>query len=237
MDEVLRLSGVHALYGDSHVLRGVSFRLRPNRLLVLLGRNGAGKTTCISSIIGFLPPRQGEITLLGEPIAGRTPEAIAGRGVGLVPQGRRLFPSLTVRENLTVARRRRREGAVAWQLEDVYRMFPQLEARQRQLAGVLSGGEQQMVAIGRALLCNPKVLLLDEPSEGLAPQVVAEVARILLDLKGRGLSMVLVEQNTGLALQVADDVVILDGGTIVYDGSAEDIKQRREVLEAHLGIL
>lgn len=237
MDEVLRLSGVHALYGDSHVLRGVSFRVRADRLLVLLGRNGAGKTTCISAIVGFLPPREGDITLLGERIAGRPPEAIAARGVGLVPQGRRLFPSLTVRENLIVARRRPRDGAAGWQLEDVYRMFPQLQARQRHLAGVLSGGEQQMVAIGRALLGNPRLLLLDEPSEGLAPQVVAEVARILLQLKRRGLSMVLVEQNTGLALQVADDVAILDGGVIVYEGTVEDIRQRREVLEAHLGII
>jgi branched-chain amino acid transport system ATP-binding protein len=234
--EALRLSGVEAFYGESHVLRGVSFCLEPGRLLVLLGRNGAGKTTCINSIIGFLPPRQGEITLFGEPIARRAPEVIAAKGVGLVPQGRRLFPSLTVRENLLVAARSPRNGA-AWGLEDVYGLFPQLRARQHALAAHISGGEQQMVAIGRALLLNPRVLLLDEPSEGLAPQIVASVAQALLALKERGLSMVLVEQNTGLALKVADDVVLLDHGTIVHDGTVEDIRSRREVLEAHLGIV
>jgi branched-chain amino acid transport system ATP-binding protein len=237
VDEALRLSGVHALYGDSHVLRGVSFCLRPGRLLVLLGRNGAGKTTCIHSIIGFLPPREGEIALFGEPIARRAPEDIAAKGVGLVPQGRRLFPSLTVRENLLVGARAPRNGSPGFALDDVYRLFPQLRPRQRTLAGLLSGGEQQMVAIGRALLLNPRVLLLDEPSEGLAPQIVAGVARALLALKERGLSMVLVEQNTGLALEVADDVVLLDHGAIVYDGTARDLEGRRDVLEAHLGIV
>ena len=237
MDEALRLSGVHAYYGESHVLRGVSFCLRRGRLLVLLGRNGAGKTTCIASIIGFLPPREGEVALFGEAIARRAPEAIATRGVGLVPQGRRMFPSLTVRENLLVAARPPRNGDGAWSLPDVYGLFPQLRAREHALAGTLSGGEQQMAAIGRALLCNPRVLLLDEPSEGLAPQVVASLARALVALKERGLSMVLVEQNTGLALKVADDVVILDRGTIVYDGTAKDVAGRRELLEAHLGIV
>jgi branched-chain amino acid transport system ATP-binding protein len=235
--EALRLSGVEALYGGSHVLRGVSFCLGAGRLLVLLGRNGAGKTTCIDSIIGFLPPRQGEILLFGEPIARRAPEVIAAKGVGLVPQGRRLFPSLTVRENLLVAARPPRNGGPAWKLEDVYGVFPQLRARQHALAAHISGGEQQMVAIGRALLLNPRVLLLDEPSEGLAPQIVASLAQALLALKARGLSMVLVEQNTGLALKVADDVVLLDHGIIVHEGSAAELRERRELLEAHLGIV
>lgn len=237
MDEALCLSDVHAFYGESHVLKGVSFSLQHNQLLVLLGRNGAGKTTCINSIIGFLPPRQGEIHLFGEPIARRSPEAIAQKGVGLVPQGRRIFPSLTVRENLLVASHKPVDGsAQTWGVEEVFRAFPQLRDRQHHLGGFLSGGEQQMLAIGRALMSNPRVLLLDEPSEGLAPQIVAEVRRVLLALKERGLAIVLVEQNTGLALKVADDVVILNGGCIVYEGTAEDIQNRHDILVANLGI-
>ena len=238
MNEALGLTDVQAYYGDSHVLKGVSFSLRPNRLLVLLGRNGAGKTTCISTIIGFLPPRRGEIRLFGEPIARRPPEEIARKGVGLVPQGRRIFPSLTVRENLLVASHRRPGGVgQGWGQEEVFQAFPQLRDRKHQLAGTLSGGEQQMLAIGRALMSNPRVLLLDEPSEGLAPQIVAEVGRVLLALKEQGQSIALVEQNTGLALKVADDVVILNGGRIVYDGTVEDIRARRDILETNLGIL
>jgi branched-chain amino acid transport system ATP-binding protein len=237
VSEVLGLTRVQAYYGESHVLRGVSFSLQRNRLLVLLGRNGAGKTTCINSIIGFLPPREGEIMLFGQSIAGRTPEQIARLGVGLVPQGRRVFPNLTVRENLLVASRRPSEGGgQGWVQEKVFDVFPQLRDRENQLAGLLSGGEQQMLAIGRALMSNPRLLLMDEPSEGLAPQIVAEVGRVLMALKEQGLSIVLVEQNTGLALKVADDVVILNGGCVVYNGTVEDIQNHREILVANLGI-
>jgi branched-chain amino acid transport system ATP-binding protein len=237
VSEVLGLTGVHAYYGESHVLRGVSFSLQRNRLLVLLGRNGAGKTTCINSIIGFLPPRKGEIMLFGQSIAGRTPEQIAHLGVGLVPQGRRVFPNLTVRENLLVASRRPLEGGgQGWVQEKVFDVFPQLRDRENQLAGLLSGGEQQMLAIGRALMSNPRLVLMDEPSEGLAPQIVAEVGRVLTALKAEGLSIILVEQNTGLALKVADDVVILNGGCVVYNGAVEDIQNHREILVANLGI-
>jgi branched-chain amino acid transport system ATP-binding protein len=215
----------------------VSFSLKPNRVLVLLGRNGAGKTTCINTIFGFLPPRQGDIELFGESIARRPPEVIAQKGMGLVPQGRRIFPSLTVRENLLVAARKPLSKATqCWGQEEVFRAFPQLGTRQHHLGGCLSGGEQQMLAIGRALMSNPLVVLMDEPSEGLAPQVVAEVGRVLLALKEQGLSIILVEQNTGLALKVADEVVILNNGSIVYDGTAEDICSHREILEANLGI-
>jgi branched-chain amino acid transport system ATP-binding protein len=238
VDEALCLTGIHAFYGDSHVLRGVSFALQRNELLVLLGRNGAGKTTCINTIIGFLPPRQGEIRLFGESIAGRPPESIARKGAGLVPQGRRIFPSLTVRENLLVAAHKPIDVAArGWGQEEVFRTFPQLRDRQHHLGGFLSGGEQQMLAIGRALMSNPRVVLMDEPSEGLAPQIVAEVGRVLLALKGQGLSIVLVEQNRGLALKVADKVVILNNGSKVYDGTSEDIQNHHEILEANLGIL
>src|SRR6201991_1328376 len=165
--EALSLSNVNAFYGDSHILHDVGFSLREGHVLALLGRNGAGKTTCISTIVGFLTPKEGDIRLFGEPIGGLSPERIARLGVGLVPQGRRIFPSLTVQENLVVARQRRDTGTKAWNLERIYDLFPRLRERHTQFAGTLSGGEQQMLAIGRALMGNPRVLLLDEPSEGL----------------------------------------------------------------------
>ena len=233
----LAVRGVNALYGDSHVLHEVSFSVKPGRVLALLGRNGAGKTTCISTIIGFLPPRDGDIRLQGEPIAGLSPEIIARRGVGLVPQGRRVFASLSVYENLIVAQRKPLDAvAKAWTLEDVFATFPRLGERQQQAAGSLSGGEQQMLAIGRALVSNPSVLLLDEPSEGLAPLIVHEVGETLLKLKAQGFSILLVEQNTTLALRVADDVVILNTGRIVYDGTAADARNQPELLHANLGV-
>src|SRR5580704_7637207 len=167
--DALNLTNVHSFYGDSHILHGVDFALRAGGVLALLGRNGAGKTTCISTIIGFLNPRGGEIRLFGEPIAGFSPERISRLGIGLVPQGRRVFPSLTVRENLLVAQQRENTTSKPWNIDRIYDMFPGLRERHAQFAGTLSGGELQMLAIGRALMGNPRVLLLDEPSEGLAP--------------------------------------------------------------------
>jgi branched-chain amino acid transport system ATP-binding protein len=233
----LRLTGVNALYGESHVLRDVSFALGAGRVLALLGRNGAGKTTCMNAIIGWLPARSGEIGLFGEAIRGLSPEAISRRGVGLVPQGRRIFPSLTVHENLCVAERRRGPRAARGAIDEVLARFPVLAQRRAQLAGSLSGGEQQMLAIGRALVGNPRVLLLDEPSEGLAPRIVHEVGETLLALKERGFSILLVEQNSALALRVADDVAILNTGRIVHEGTAADVRARPELLHTHLGIL
>src|SRR5713226_3615196 len=165
------LTNVHAFYGDSHILHGVSFSLQPGGVLALLGRNGAGKTTCISTIIGFLRPKNGEIRLFGEPIQGLSPERISQLGIGLVPQGRRIFASLTVRENLVVAEQRENAAVDPWSVDRIYDLFPRLSERDTQFAGTLSGGEQQMLAIGRALMGNPRVLLLDEPSEGLAPLI------------------------------------------------------------------
>jgi branched-chain amino acid transport system ATP-binding protein len=232
--DALALSRVDAFYGDSHALHDVSFSLREGRVLSLLGRNGAGKTTCIHSIIGFLPIRSGEIHLFGERIDSLAPEAIARKGVGLVPQGRRIFPSLTVQENLAVAARG--NGAKEWDLAAAMRVFPQLAERQRQTAGSLSGGEQQMLAIARALMTNPRVLLLDEPSEGLAPALVAEVGRVLAKLRASGLSILLVEQNTKLALGLADEVVTLNSGHVAYDGPCERIKRDEAFLTQHLGV-
>jgi branched-chain amino acid transport system ATP-binding protein len=234
--DALNLTNVHAFYGDSHILHGVSFSLQPGGVLALLGRNGAGKTTCISTIIGFLKPRGGEIRLFGEPIEGLSPERISQLGIGLVPQGRRIFPSLTVRENLMVAQQRENTADKPWNVERIYGLFPRLRERHAQFAGTLSGGELQMLAIGRALMGNPRVLLLDEPSEGLAPLIVAEVARTVRRLKEEGQSIVLVEQNLRFALDVADRAVILNTGRCVFAGDAGDILNNDELIAQNLGV-
>src|SRR5262249_2079524 len=210
--------------------------LRSGTVMALLGRNGAGKTTCISTVAGFLRPREGHIRLYGEPIEGLTPERLSHLGIGLVPQGRRVFPSLTVRENLLVAEQRRKGSVKRWTLDRVYEMFPHLRERDAQYAGTLSGGEQQMLAIGRALMGNPRVLLLDEPSEGLAPLIVAEVGRTIKRLKDEGQSIVLVEQNRQLALEVADSAVILNTGRCVFAGKASELEENEELITQNLGV-
>jgi branched-chain amino acid transport system ATP-binding protein len=235
-EAALNLANVEAFYGDSHILHAVSFSLQPGGVLALLGRNGAGKTTCISTIIGFLKPRGGEIRLFGEPIDGLSPERISHLGIGLVPQGRRIFSSLTVRENLIVAQQREDTTAKPWNVERIYAMFPRLRERHAQVAGTLSGGELQMLAIGRALMGNPRVLLLDEPSEGLAPLIVAEVGRTIKRLKDEGQSIVLVEQNLKLALEVADQAVILNTGRCVFSGTACDVLNNEELIAQNLGV-
>jgi branched-chain amino acid transport system ATP-binding protein len=234
--DALSLTDVHTFYGDSHILHGVSFSLQPGGVLALLGRNGAGKTTCISTIIGFLKPQEGEIKLFGEPIERLSPERISHLGIGLVPQGRRIFPSLTVRENLIVAQQRESATAKPWSVDRIYALFPGLRERHAQFAGTLSGGEQQMLAIGRALMGNPRVLLLDEPSEGLAPLIVAEVGRTIRRLKEEGQSIVLVEQNIKLALGVADQVVILNTGRCVFTGNTSDVLNNEELIAQNLGV-
>jgi branched-chain amino acid transport system ATP-binding protein len=234
--EALRIDGLEAYYGDSHVLHGLSFALRTGEVLALLGRNGAGKTTCISSIMGLLPPRSGRIALFGRPIAGLPPEKISRGGIGLVPQGRRVFPSLSVRENLDIARQREETTERPWSLERIWQLFPQLAERKRQLAGSLSGGEQQMLAIGRALMGNPGVLLMDEPSEGLAPLIVAEVGRTIGKLKADGQSILLVEQNSRLAMSLADHVVILNTGRVVFDGRVEEATADEDLIAQNLGV-
>jgi len=230
--DALTLSDVNAYYGDSHVLHGVSLTLPEGRLLALLGRNGAGKSTCLGTVVGWLKPRGGHVGVFGESIGGLAPEAIVARGVALVPQGRRIFPTLSVRENLLVAQR----GPGKWTMERVFETFPRLRERRSQAAGSMSGGEQQMLAIGRALMGNPRVLLMDEPSEGLAPQIVAEVGSIIAGLRAEGLSIVLVEQNFGLALSLADDVAIINTGRIVFTGSAAEIAADHSAVDRHLGV-
>jgi branched-chain amino acid transport system ATP-binding protein len=232
----LSLKDVDAYYGDSHVLCNVSFAAGEGRLLGLLGRNGAGKTTCMNVTVGLLPARRGAVEVFGHPVHRLPPEQIAARGVALVPQGRRIFKSLTVRENLIVAARRPALRAAEWTLDSVFRMFPRLSERRSQMAAHLSGGEQQMLAIGRALMSNPRVLLMDEPSEGLAPQIVAEVMATIRKLKESGLSIVLVEQNPNLVFDVADEVVILNSGRVAVVDAAANLKGGAVDLRQHLGI-
>jgi branched-chain amino acid transport system ATP-binding protein len=236
-NSALKLSGIDAFYGDSHVLQQVSFALGEGRLLGLLGRNGAGKSTCMNVSVGLLPPRAGSVEVFGTPVTRLPPEMIAARGVALVPQGRRVFRSLTVRENLMVAAHLGFATQHApWTADTVFAMFPRLAERRGQLAGHLSGGEQQMLAIGRALMANPRVLLMDEPSEGLAPQIVAEVMATIRKLKASGLSIVLVEQSPKLVFDIADDIVILNSGRVAVVSTAEKLKGDGVDLRQHLGI-
>jgi branched-chain amino acid transport system ATP-binding protein len=235
----LSLENVNAYYSDSHVLADVSFELGEARMLGLLGRNGAGKTTCMHATMGLLPPRRGQVRVFGAPVAGLSPEMIAARGVALVPQGRRIFKSLTVRENLIVAARKPEAGVskhAPWTEDTVFGIFPRLKERSSQIAAHLSGGEQQMLAIGRALMGNPRVLLMDEPSEGLAPQIVAEVMATIRKLKESGLSIVLVEQNPKLVFDVADDIVILNTGRVAVVSTPAELTKDGVDLRQHLGV-
>jgi branched-chain amino acid transport system ATP-binding protein len=237
-NSALRLTDIEAFYGDSHVLQKVSFALGEGRLLGLLGRNGAGKSTCMNVGVGLLPPRAGAVEVFGASVSRLPPELIAARGVALVPQGRRVFKSLTVRENLMVAAHTGFAGRdhAPWTEQTVFAMFPRLAERRSQIAGYLSGGEQQMLAIGRALMANPRVLLMDEPSEGLAPQIVAEVMATIRKLKESGLSIVLVEQSPKLVFDIADDIVILNSGRVAVVSTAAALKSDGVDLRQHLGV-
>ena len=228
---MLDVEAIHTYYGDSHVLHGVSLRVAPGEAVALLGRNGAGKTTAIRSIVGFTPPRAGRVVFEGRAIERWPSYRIARSGLALVPQGRRIFAPLSVRENLLLGARP--EG---WTLERVFALFPRLREREQQSGGTLSGGEQQMLAIGRALMSNPRVLLMDEPSEGLAPQIVAEVMSTIRRLKEQGLSIVLVEQNAKLVFDVADDIVILNSGRVAVEGQTAELQRRGIDLRQLLGI-
>ena len=228
---MLRVEGLHTYYGDSHVLHGVSLEVAPGEAVVLLGRNGAGKTTLIRSLVGFTPSRQGTVTWEGRPIQHWPAHRIARRGLALVPQGRRIFAPLTVRENLSLGAR-----GTGWTVERVLDLFPRLRERAGQLGGTLSGGEQSMLALGRALVTNGRLLLLDEPSEGLAPIVVREIGQVIRRLKDQRLSILLVEQNYHLALAVADRVYVMSKGQIVYAGTPAGLEAAEDIKRRYLGV-
>jgi branched-chain amino acid transport system ATP-binding protein len=218
---MLQVLDLYTSYGLSQVLFGVSLDVSRGEGICLLGRNGVGKTTTLRSIVGLTPPRQGRVLFDGADITGWPPHRVARQGIGFVPQERRLFADLSVRENLEVARRAPASSASAWTVERIYQAFPLLAALDRRRAGYLSGGEQQMLAVGRALMGNPRLLILDEPSEGLAPLVVAALAEQIATLKQDGLTILMAEQNLALALALADGIVILDKGHVRYSGRVE----------------
>ena len=232
---MLELLDIDTYYGNRHILHGVSIQVKAGTVVALLGRNGMGKTTTMRTIIGFTPPRSGSIHFCGKEIAGMSPEKIARTGIALVPQGRMIFPSLSVAENLMIAARGTNTDG-AWTLDKIYEQFPILKKRAKYKSNLLSGGEQQMLAIARALMTNPKLILMDEPSEGLAPIVVAEIGGIIRGLKQRNYSILLVEQNISQALELADDVYIMSKGSIVYESAPEALRDNDLIKNKYLGV-
>jgi len=229
---MLKVEDIHTYYGDSYVLQGISLQVTPGSVVALLGRNGMGKTTLIRSVAGFTPPRTGKVVFKGEDVT-RLPDFRRMRmGIGIVPQGRWVFPSLTVRENILIGAGRPGE----WNLAEIYKLFPRLEERARHLGNKLSGGEQQMLAIARALMTNPDLLLMDEPTEGLAPLMVQVVADAILRLKGTGHTILLAEQNLLMALKVADFTHVLSRGRIVHSASPQELWENELVKKNYLGI-
>jgi len=231
---LLRLAGINTFYGESHILRDLSLNIEKGELVTLLGRNGAGKTTTVKTIMGILSPRSGAITLNGKNIVGRSPHEIAKQGVGFVPEDRRIFPSLTVVENIMFPVWGR--GAEGWGLEKIFNFFPALKARSNNKGSQLSGGEQQMLAIARILRAKMDLILLDEPTEGLAPLLIRSIGEIIKEIKKSGLTILLIEQNTRFATQYADKHNILYGGGIVYSESNDKFKHDHEIQKRYLGV-
>jgi branched-chain amino acid transport system ATP-binding protein len=229
---ILQVEGIHTYYGLVHMLHGVSLSVREGEFVGLLGRNGAGKSTTIKSIIGLVPPRRGRVLFKGEEITGQPPYRIARRGIAYVPGTRGIFAQLTTLENLNMVRNRRSR----WTLDDVLKRFPKLAELKNRRGRYLSGGEQQMLAIGRALVTGPELLLFDEPSQGLAPMVIESVIHMLKELKSERVSMLLVEQNVEMALELVDRVLILDQGSIVYEGKPDELRQNTAIQTAYLGL-
>jgi branched-chain amino acid transport system ATP-binding protein len=232
---MLELVDIHTYYGESHVLQGVSLKVEKGSVVAVLGRNGMGKTTTIHSIIGLTPPRHGKVIFKEKEVTHLQPYKISQMGMSLVPQGRRIFPSLSVKENLTMAARGRGK-AEAWSLDKVYSLFPVLKERANLRGNLISGGEQQMLTIGRALMTNPDLLLMDEPSEGLAPLIVQQLGNTINQLHKSGLSILLVEQNVHLALSVADYVYIVSKGMIVYESTPDGLKDNEEAQVTYLAV-
>ncbi len=233
---MLEVRDLHSYYGDAHVIHGVSLTVAVGEVVALLGRNGMGKTTIIRSIMGLSPPqvRSGSVRWRGEELVGKRPHHIAGRKIAIVPQGRRLFPSLTVTEHLTMLKPAR--ATEGWTMDKVFDLFPRLRERRYHRGGQLSGGERQMLAVGRALMIDPELILMDEPSEGLAPVMVQHLEQIVIDLRKAGLSILLVEQNLYSALATSERIYVLDTGKIVFEGPTSELAKEPERLFGYLGV-
>jgi branched-chain amino acid transport system ATP-binding protein len=229
---ILEIKDIHTYYGTSHILFGISMYIKEGEAVCLLGRNGAGKTTTLKSIIGLTPPKKGSIQFQGNEIAGKPPYNIARRGVGFVPDDRRIFPDLTVRQNIMLAKNDR-EGSI-WNLERIYSLFPKLKDLDTNMGGHLSGGEQQMLTIARTLMTNPSLLLLDEPGEGLAPLVVKSMGEQLMEIKKMGVTMLICEHNVGLAMSLSDRAYIMEKGAICYQGTISDLKANEDIRKKSL---
>lgn len=232
---MLALSGVHAHYGSSHILQGVDLEIKEGEVVALLGRNGVGKTTTIRTVMGSLPASGGAVTFKGQNVTKQAPHRRARLGMGLVPQGRGVYPNLSVEEQLDLPPKRK-NGTSEWSKEAVYELFPRLAERKKNSGSQLSGGEQQMLSMARALCGEPELLLLDEPSEGLAPQIVEQVGEVLKTLRAGNLSILIVEQNLNLALSVADRVYIMNKGRIVHEASAKELSEDKETQHRLLGV-
>jgi len=233
---MLTVESIETAYGVSQVLFGVSLEVETGQVVTLLGRNGMGKTTTVRSIMGIVRPKAGEVRFLGRPIHGLPSYRVAQIGIGLVPEGRQVFPNLTVRENLVATAANRGGGTDPWTVETVFDLFPQLAERQRVLGGALSGGEQQMLAIGRALMTNTRLLILDEAAEGLAPLVRAEIWRCIAGLKARGQSILLIDKDVAALTRIADAHYILEKGQIVWRGTSAELRAREDIQHRYLGV-
>ncbi|PCD01423.1 ABC transporter ATP-binding protein [Halopseudomonas pelagia] len=233
---LVEVRGLHTFYGNSHVLHGVDLQIAPGETLALLGRNGMGKSTTIRSLLGLTPARSGEVRIKGKDVTGSAPHQMIRRGIGYVPEGRGMFPNLTVRESLLMAARPGVNGRRGWSLDRVLETFPRLGERFAHLTGNLSGGEQQMVAIGRALMTNPELMILDEATEGLAPLIRKEIWEVIRLIKASGIATLVVDKNVNVLLDLADRSMIMVKGRVVYDGPSQDLKSHPQILRTHIGL-
>ena len=233
---IIEAVGLHTFYGESHVLHGVDLSVAPGETLGLMGRNGMGKTTLLRSILGLTPPRRGEVRINGKRMTGAKPHLIAREGIAFVPEGRGIFPDLTVREHLFLAARRGRDGGREWTCDRVLALFPRLAERVSQSGGLLSGGEQQMLTIARALVTNPALLILDEATEGLAPLIAKEIWAILREVRSTGIGAILVDKNFAAVSAIADRTIVIVKGRVVFAGASDRLAQDRALLHQHLGV-
>ncbi|MED3572808.1 ABC transporter ATP-binding protein [Cytobacillus praedii] len=232
---MLKVSGIHAFYGNIQILKNIDLQVEEGSIVTILGANGAGKTTTMKTVAGLLKPQQGKIEFLGEDVTGLRPDQLLRKGIALVPEGRQILAGMTVMENLEMGAYHRKDNEIGQDLEKVLERFPILKEREKQLGGTLSGGQQQMLAIARAILSRPKLLLLDEPSMGLAPLIVADIFKIIKEINETGTTVLLVEQNARQALKISDYGYVLEIGKIVADGKAQDLLNDPRIMEAYLG--